>query len=124
MVHDGQLIEPELAQHAKNCYECRELAQRVSQLYGVIDNEKSMQPTPFLLTRIMEAIPHEEVHPANRFVSTLRPVLVAASLLFVVWFGIKTGSYFPVNDSVDSQSSELVYFDDASMEGLEFLTLE
>ena len=122
--NQNYMTNPEMVQHISNCQLCHQYAHRVSQLFEEIQVEKSMQPSPFLHTRIMAALPLEGSYPERRYVSWLKPVLVAASLLLVVWVGIKTGSYFPVADVINSKTSELVYFDDASIEGLEYLTLE
>jgi hypothetical protein len=124
MENQDYLMDQEMVHHVNNCPSCQRYAQGVSQLFEVIQTEKSLSPSPFLHTRIMAALPLKDTYPERRYVSGLKPVLVAACLLLMIGIGIKTGSYFPVNEVFNSKTWEMVYFDDASIEGLEFLTLE
>lgn len=90
----------------------------------IIHSEKEVIPSPYLKTRIMQAI--EKDAPFNRSRTMLKRSMqyaaIAASVAVTILAGVKTGSFY--SRMSDQHPIELVFMDDASLESIEILINE
>lgn len=127
--HEGRLpegIRVQIQEHLDECSGCATVYQLEVLANRVIDEEKSVQPNPFLATRIMAQIEAQkqsrsstELIPLYR--RALKPALVTLSLAAAVLAGVLTGSiYKPA--SQQKVPVELTYINDAALESVELLS--
>lgn len=119
-------IRVQIQEHLDECSGCATVYQLEVLANRVIDEEKSVQPNPFLATRIMAQIEAQkqsrsstELIPLYR--RALKPALVTLSLAAAVLAGVLTGSiYKPA--SQQKVPVELTYINDAALESVELLS--
>ncbi|MDD2358703.1 MAG: hypothetical protein PHX13_12405 [Thiovulaceae bacterium] len=100
----------------------------LDQVFEVIEDEKMMEPNPFLATRIMSSIEQAEADKLRNNLPNrkkmLNPVLVSISLAAAIILGIITGNlYSPVKPS-SKVPSDFAYMNDAAIESVTLLTNE
>ncbi len=90
----------------------------------IIDEERNVQPNPFLATRIMasvEALDRVEVGRPNVFLhKVLKPVFISISIAAAAFFGVITGGAYQVDAPHGQVPVELSYLNDAKMESVDF----
>lgn len=85
-------------------------------LKSFIEQEKAVEPNPFLATRVMAAIESNRNEVNSWYQPVLKPVLAIASLVLVIWMGIWAGSSWVSNPEKgarlenDSQTENLFYY--------------
>ena len=120
---DGKLpidIQSLTEAHLDNCKQCSTLLNEMKSLYSVIEEEKGITSSPFLVTRVMASIEQLKVplEKASLLRRTTQTVLIAASIAIAVFVGVKSGDFYstkPVNKSIPT---ELVYMNDVALESL------
>lgn len=89
-----------------------------------IDEEKNVEPNPFLATRIMasvEALDRAEVGRSNLFLhKVLKPVFISISIAAAAFFGVLTGGAYTVDAPHGQVPVELSYLNDAQMESVDY----
>lgn len=101
--------------HVSSCIDCKQLMTELNQMEAVIEMEKSVEPSPFAATRILQHLENElEATKKTYFpglVRVLQPVAIAGALLC----GILIGSYTAKKDN--TQANQVVN----PSENIEFL---
>ncbi len=127
---DGKLPRDMMTQvesHLKACETCSGIYRLQVLADKVIDQEKELQPDPFLATRVMTRIDNLEgsgYKPATAFIRVLKPVLVTVSMAAAIFFGIMLGNLSsPVTDR-ETIPVELALIDDATIESVNILSNE
>jgi len=81
--------------HLNSCEICSGIYRLQILADKVIDQEKELQPDPFLATRILAAIENPEDYiykPGASFIRVLKPVLVTISMAAAILSGIMLGN--------------------------------
>jgi len=130
---NGELssLENEIVKtHLENCGSCYALFVELETTLNLIEKRKSLDPNPFLYTRIkqnLDAIERRADRPmfVPVYKKILQKVLLSFLLVAGVFFGIKLGNICMSNQVVifsKSQTTEF-YFNDFQQEKLEVLLL-
>lgn len=130
---NGELSSSEndiLKTHLENCGSCYHLYTEIETTLNLIEKRKTLEPNPFLYTRIkqrLDAIESGTDRPVfiPVYRKVLQPVLLSFLLASGVFFGIKLGNICALNHQEKyskSQTTEF-YFNDFQQEKLEVLLL-
>ena len=130
---NGELNDPEnemLKTHLENCRSCNNLYTELETTLNLIEKKKTLEPNPFLYTRIkqrLDAIEHGTDRPVfiPIYKKVFQPVLLSFLLVSGMFLGIKLGNICVTNHHVkisESQTTEF-YFNDFQQEKLEVLLL-
>jgi len=114
----------QVGSHLEECETCSNIYRLQVVADKVINQEKELQPDPFLATRVMAGIDNLEgsgYKPETLFSRVLKPVLLTASMAAAIFFGIILGNLsWPVKDS-ETIPVELALIDDAAIESVNIL---
>jgi len=113
--------------HMEACETCSGIYRLLELAETVINQEKELQPDPFISTRIMARIDNLEDYgykPATAFIRMLKPVLVTASIAAAIFFGIMLGNLTRPATNKETIPVELALIDDATIESVNILSNE
>lgn len=120
-------ITTQVESHLKACERCAGIYRLQILADKVMDQEKELQPDPFLATRVMACIDNLEnsgYKPATVFIRMLKPVLATASIAAAIFFGIMLGNLSRPATSREAIPVELALIDDAAIESVNILSNE
>lgn len=107
-------------EHIRSCEVCAESLRIARLTHNVMEEEKSVQPDPFLVTRVMAGIEEVdtvmEVVPAYQRV--LRPALIGISVAAAIFAGVFAGNFYNLGNEEVKVPVEMSYMDDAALESL------
>ncbi len=108
--------------HLDNCTQCSTLLNEMKSLYAVIEEEKGITSSPFIVTRVLAAIEQMEtpVEKTSLIRRTIQTVLIAASIAIAVFAGIQSGNLYSLKPAKKPVPDELVYMNDVVLESLTF----
>lgn len=90
----------------------------------IIDEEKYVQPNPFLATRIManiESLVEGRSKRSNPFVQqVLKPIFISVSIVAATFIGVLSGGLYQTETPHGQVPVELSYLNDAEMESVDF----
>ena len=113
--------------HLKECKICAAIYKMEILAEKVIDQEKQLEPDPFIATRIMAFVDNLEesrYQTAGLLTRIMKPVLITVSMAAAIFFGIILGDLsVPVSERNDLPI-ELALIDDASIESVNILLNE
>ena len=113
--------------HLGECKECSESFKLVSLANKVMDEEKSIQSNPFLITRIMANIEEleqnrESVRHIPFYQKVLRPVLITVLVAAAISLGIIEGNFNTPTQSANTLPVEMTYMNDMALESVDLLS--
>ncbi len=118
-------MKTQLESHLKECETCNQMYIIQILTDRVIGSEKSLEPDPFIITRVMAKIEDKETSVSeNLFTKILRPVLITSSLAAAVLFGVMIGNLSLPGNNTRAIPAELAMIDDASLESIDNLSQE
>jgi hypothetical protein len=128
--HKGTLpegIRIQVETHLGECKACAESFQLVSLANKVMDAEKEIKSSPFLVTRIMAGIEKLEQNQANyqytpSFKSILKPALISVSFAAAIFIGILAGNIYLPTQSINKLPVEMTYMNDAALESVDLFS--
>jgi hypothetical protein len=93
----------------------------------VMEEEKSMQSNPFLVTRIMANIEELEQNRENYqytpfYIRAIRPFLISVSIAAAVWVGFMTGSIYDPKPQSNKLPIEMTYMNDGALESIDLFS--
>jgi hypothetical protein len=113
--------------HMETCEACSGIYRLQVLAEKVMDQEKELQPDPYIAMRVMTRIDNLEgsgYKPATVYTKVLQPLLVTASMAASIFFGIILGNLsYPVPDR-EKIPVELALIDDIAIESVNILTNE
>jgi predicted anti-sigma-YlaC factor YlaD len=114
--------------HLGECKECSESFQLVGLANRVMEDEKSMQSNPFLVTRIMANIDKlEQASVAYQsfpfYHKVLKPVLIGFSVAAAMFFGVVMGNISMPTQTTTKLPIEMTYMNDIALESVDLLSL-
>ncbi len=120
-------IRIQVETHLKGCDTCAEMKQLILLADKVMDEEKSLQSNPFLVTRIMAGIEllepgYEIIEPVSVFQKILKSAIVTVSLAAAIFVGVVAGNLYRPATPVNKLPVEMVYLNDAALESVDLLT--
>ena len=109
--------------HLGECKECSESFKLVGLANRVMEDEKSMQQNPFLVTRIMANIGELENNPVGYqpipfYQKVLKPALIAFSVAAAIFTGIVVGNFDVPKQSATKLPVEMAYMNDMALESV------
>lgn len=107
---EGKLPQQEqtiVLEHFRSCPECRQIAIWYKEMQDLIKAEKQPVDDPFMAQRIMEKI---ESGQKNWWLVYLKPVLIAAMFLLMVFSGIRIGIAYAYKQTVETDYANEIYF--------------
>lgn len=120
-------IRIQVETHLESCDACAEMNQLISLADKVMEEEKSLQSNPFLVTRIMAGV--EELSPAYEsdervsvYQRVLKSAIVTVSLAAAIFIGVVAGNLYRPSTPVNKIPVEMVYLNDAALESVNLLT--
>jgi hypothetical protein len=122
---DGIRIQVE--NHLGDCNECAE-SYHLLKLSGlVMEDEKRLQPNPFLVTRIMAGIEeleqNREIHQhIPVYQKVLKPVLISVSIAAAILIGVMVGNIYLPDHPTNNLPVEMSYMNDAALESVELFS--
>ncbi len=127
---EGMLPEGARSQveaHLGECKECSESFQLVSLANRVMEEEKSMQPNPFLVNRIMANIEglgqnREIVRQIPFYQKVLKPVMIGVSVAAAVFIGVLVGNFDMPSQPSGKLPVEMSYMNDVALESVDLLS--
>jgi hypothetical protein len=113
--------------HLGECKECSESFQLVGLANRVMEDEKSMQSNPFLVTRIMANIDQlEQSHGAYQtfpfYQKVVKPVLIGFSVAAAIFFGVVMGNLNMQTQATTKLPVEMTYMNDVALESVDVLS--
>jgi predicted anti-sigma-YlaC factor YlaD len=125
MLPEGTRSQVEV--HLGECKECSESFQLVGLANRVMEDEKSMQSNPFLVTRIMANIDQlEQSHGSYQTLSVyqkvLKPVLLGFSVAAAIFFGVVMGNFNMQTQATTELPVEMTYMNDVALESVDVLS--
>lgn len=117
----------QLESHLETCDSCKKLSEIQLLANRVIKLEKETDSDPFLATRVMayiERLEDERLETSSLGVRILRPALITMSLAAAVLFGIMLGNLSRPAGNAGTVPVEFALINDASLESVDFLSLE
>ncbi len=122
-------IRIQVKAHLEGCNICAEMNQLISLAGKVMDEEKSLQSNPFLVTRIMAGIEeltprYETYQPLSVFQKVLKSAIVTVSLATAIFLGVVAGNLYKPTSHINDLPVEMVYLNDAALESVDLLTNE
>ncbi len=123
---EGMLPEGTRSQvenHLGECKECSESFKLVGLANRVMEDEKSMQQNPFLVTRIMANIGELENNRVGSqivpfYQKVLKPALVGFSVAAAIFIGIVVGNFDVPAQSANKLPVEMAYMNDMALESV------
>ena len=122
-----QGIRIQVESHLRECKVCAESFQFMGIANKVMEDEKSMQSNPFLVTRIManiEELEHtrESLRHIPFFHRLLKPVLIAVSVAAAIFLGIMEGNFNTPTQPANKLPVEMTYMNDVAIESVDLLS--
>jgi anti-sigma factor RsiW len=127
---DGKLSMHDMRQvelHLAGCQSCRKVITALTALTEWVKTEKEIAPSPFLNSRIKNAVRDlqpQVVVQMPEWMIPARRVLAAASILAFIWAGYLTGSVYTANLTLQQEQGEEVYIDDTYLEMMDLMLYE
>ncbi len=124
LTHD---MRTQVESHLKECETCSGIYRLQILADKVMDQEKELQPDPFIATRIMasiESLENSDYKPAKVFERVLKPVLVTVSMAAAIFFGVMLGNLSRSATNRETIPVELALIDDAAIELVNILSNE
>jgi hypothetical protein len=127
---EGKLTRDMMTQvesHLKTCETCSGIYRMQNLANKVMNQEKELQPDPFVATRIManiESLENSDYRPATVFERVFKPVLVTASMAAAILLGIILGNLSRPATNRETIPVELALIDDANLESVNILSNE
>lgn len=120
-------IMTQVESHLKGCETCAGMYKLQILAAKVMNQEKELQPDPFLATRIMasiENLENSEYKPVTLFKRMLKPVVITVSMAAAIFFGIMLGNLSRPATYRETIPVELALIDDATIESVNILSNE
>lgn len=118
-------MKTQLESHLKECESCNQMYSIQVLADRVIGSEKSLEPDPFLITRVMAKIENKKTSVSEKLlIKILRPVLITSSLAAAVLVGVMLGNLSLPGNNTRAIPAELALIDDASLESIDNLSQE
>ncbi len=119
-------ISNQVEEHLKSCQECAVSYRSMIVANKVMDEEKAIEPNPFLVTRVMAEIEElEQKHEIRQRVpvyqKVLKPFLISVSIAAAVFAGVMTGNIYKPVEHSNEIPVELSYMNDAALESVDVL---
>ncbi|MEI6143109.1 MAG: zf-HC2 domain-containing protein [Mariniphaga sp.] len=113
--------------HLRECKVCAESFQLVGLAGKVMEEEKSMQSNPFLVTRIMANLGELEQNRENYqytpfYIGAIRPFLISVSIAAAVSVGIMAGRIYDPKPQSHKLPIEMTYMNDAALESVDLFS--
>jgi len=120
-------IRIQVENHLGDCKECAESYHLLNLSDQVMEEEKRLQPNPFLVTRIMAGIEeleqNREIHlHIPVYLKVLKPVLISVSVAAAIFIGVMVGNIYLPAHPANSLPVEMVYMNDAALESVELFS--
>ncbi len=100
----------------------------LDQVFEIIEQEKKLEPNPFLASRILSSIGNENVGQMqiNRPLGLrlLNPALIGLSVAAAVTVGVIIGNLYNPNKNFIETTSDFSYMNDVAIESVLLLTNE
>jgi predicted anti-sigma-YlaC factor YlaD len=127
---EGMLPEGTRSQveaHLGECKECSESFQLAGLANRVMEDEKSMQSNPFLVTRIMANIDQLEQSQGTYqnfhfYQKVLKPILIGFSVAAAIFFGVVMGNINMQTQATTELPVEMTYMNDVALESVDVLS--
>lgn len=120
-------IRVQVEAHLEHCEECAQSDYLLSISNRVIEQEKSLQSNPFILTRIMAGI--QVMEPGEQytrhipaFQKVLKPVLISVSIAAAIFIGVMAGNIYLSTQPANNLPVEMLYMNDAALESVELFS--
>lgn len=112
-------IRGQVEAHLAGCPGCTESYRLLMVANMVMDEEKVLEPNPFLATRVMAGIEELEQKRVPVYQKVFKPGLLSVLVAAAVFIGVVTGNiYKPVKDT-NKIPVELSYMNDAALESVD-----
>ena len=107
--------------HFSTCDACKHMHDELIQDFAILESEKSTAHNPFIATRVMAAITEIEKPTARQigYKKILQPLFIAASIVFAIAGGIKVGTLYSNIATLQIETDNLSFLDDAKLESLQ-----
>ncbi|MBR9682784.1 MAG: zf-HC2 domain-containing protein [Candidatus Aenigmarchaeota archaeon] len=112
--------------HLESCAICNEIAVELQNTMNLFDDRITLQPNPFLYTRILQELNNLHTVQDNNgflpvFKKVLLPVMFSLLLIFSVFLGITLGNIYETNQQEKETSSLTIeyFFNDLEQETVE-----
>ncbi len=112
--------------HLESCAICNEIAVELQNTMNLFDDRITLQPNPFLYTRILQELKNSPAIPDNNdffpvFKKALQPIMFSLLLIFSVFLGITLGNIYDTNQQEKETSSLTIeyFFNDLEQETVE-----
>ena len=113
--------------HLESCKNCAQSYQLISMADKVMNEEKSMQSNPFLVTRIMSGIEEleqnrESLLPVPAYQKMVKTLLVSVSMAAAIFIGVVAGSNYTPTKPANNLPIEMTYMNDAALESVDLFS--
>ena len=120
-------IRTQVEAHLESCINCAQSYQLIRIADKVMDEEKSMQSNPFLVTRIMSGIEELEQNRESLlhipvYQKMVKTLLVSVSMAAAIFIGVVAGSNYTPTKPANSLPIEMTYMNDAALESVELFS--
>lgn len=129
---DGDLSSKknkEIEEHLLSCAKCSKLYNEIKSTISVIENEKNIETSPFLYTRIKQRLDDINENSTKMVFVTqpkkiLQPALITFIIALGIFFGVTIGNSFPIqNNNIADTQSEQYLINDLQQEHVEYFLL-
>jgi anti-sigma factor RsiW len=107
---DGELdvrMHETVSSHLAGCADCRHAAARLSQVYALLEQDKTVPPNPFLWARVQARLSAPNpIRRSGRLQRLLAPVTVVVGLFLGITLGLSLGNHV-VTTRTDTTSSDI-----------------
>lgn len=120
-------IRTQVEAHLESCENCAQCYQLIRIADKVMDEEKSMQFNPFLVTRIMSGIEEleqnrESFQPVPVYQKMVKTLIVSVSMAAAIFIGVVAGSNYTPTQPANKLPIEMTYMNDAALESVELIS--
>lgn len=91
----------EVSSHLETCISCREKVHIFSRFAQLLNEDRAVEPAPFLYTRIIGRMQNH--HKYHGWSTRLQPVIYSVILVAAIYSGVMLGKYFSVTNQLYSQ---------------------
>ena len=113
-------LRSEIEAHLKECSRCSEFLTRLKKAFDMVDEEKQIQPDPYMITRIMARLDdRKSMLPKHKFRLAFQIVAFIAIIAIGIYSGILIGKNFTNESSVSADyQNEIYYLDELQHENI------
>lgn len=120
-------IRTQVEAHLESCKACAQSYQLMAIADRMMDEEKSMQSNPFLVTRIMSAIEELEQNRESplhipAYQKLVKTLLVSVSMAAAIFIGVVAGSNYTPTKPANNLPIEMTYMNDAALESVDLFS--